>query len=78
MGVTTGGDQMVQTVVSSKYQIVIPKEVRTQLDLEKGQILQVVVRNGVITLVPDRPISELRGFVKGMKTSGLRDEEDRL
>jgi AbrB family looped-hinge helix DNA binding protein len=69
---------MVQTVVSSKYQIVIPKEVRTQLDLEKGQILQVVVRNGVITLVPDRPISELRGFVKGMKTSGLRDEEDRL
>jgi AbrB family looped-hinge helix DNA binding protein len=69
---------MVQTVVSSKYQIVIPKEVRTQLDLEKGQILQVVVRNGIITLVPDRPISELRGFVKGMEISGLRDEEDRL
>ena len=69
---------MVQTVVSSKYQIVIPKEVRKQLDLEKGQILQVVVRNGVITLVPDRPISELRGFVKGMEMTGLRDEEDRL
>ena len=69
---------MVQTVVSSKYQIVIPKEVRRQLDLEKGQILQVVVRNGVITLVPDRPISELRGFVKGMEGTGLRDEEDRL
>ena len=69
---------MAQTVVSSKYQIVIPKEVRRQLDLEKGQILQVVVRNGVITLVPDRPISELRGFVKGMEVTGLRDEEDRL
>jgi AbrB family looped-hinge helix DNA binding protein len=76
--VTTGGGQMVQTVVSSKYQIVIPKEVRRQLDLEKGQILQVVVRNGVITLVPDRPISELRGFLKGMEATGLRDEEDRL
>jgi AbrB family looped-hinge helix DNA binding protein len=69
---------VVQTVVSSKYQIVIPKEVRKQLDLEKGQILQVVVRNGVITLVPDRPISELRGFVKGMEMTGLRDEGDRL
>ena len=69
---------MVQTVVSSKYQIVIPKEVRKKLDLEKGQILQVVVRNGVITLVPDRPITELRGFVKGMEISGLRDKEDRL
>ena len=69
---------MSQTVVSSKYQIVIPKDVRNKIDLEKGQILQVVVRNGVITLIPDRPLSELRGFVKGIDTSELRDKEDRL
>ena len=69
---------MAQTVVSSKFQIVIPKEVREQLDLEKGQILQVVVRNGVITLVPDRPLSDLRGFIKGIDDAGLRDKEDRL
>jgi len=69
---------MPQTVVSSKYQVVIPKEVREQLDLEKGQILQVVVRNGIITLVPDRPLSELRGFIKGIDDTGLRDKEDRL
>ena len=69
---------MPQTVVSSKYQIVIPKEIRARLDIEKGQILQVVVRDGVITLIPDRPISELRGFVKGMYSSGLREKEDRL
>jgi AbrB family looped-hinge helix DNA binding protein len=69
---------MAQTVVSSKYQIVIPKEVRTKIDLEKGQILQVVVRNGVIMLIPDRPLAELRGFVKGMESSELRDKEDRL
>lgn len=69
---------MTQTVVSSKYQIVIPKEVRQKLDLEKGQILQVVARNGVITLVPDRPLAELRGFVKGIDDSELRDKDDRL
>lgn len=69
---------MAHTVVSSKYQIVIPKEVRQQVDLHKGQVLQVVVRNGIITLVPDRPISELRGFVKDLDLSGLRDKEDRL
>jgi AbrB family looped-hinge helix DNA binding protein len=69
---------MPQTVVSSKFQVVIPKEVREQLDLEKGQILQVVVRNGVITLVPDRPLVELRGFIKGIDDEGLRDEKDRL
>ena len=57
---------MAHTVISSKYQIVIPKEVRQQVDLHKGQVLQVVVRNGIITLVPDRPISELRGFVKDL------------
>jgi AbrB family looped-hinge helix DNA binding protein len=73
-----GDGGMPQTVVSSKYQIVIPKEVREQLDLEKGQILQVVVRNGVITLVPDRPLSDLRGFIKGIDDTGLRDKEDRL
>ncbi len=69
---------MPQTVVSSKYQVVIPKEVRSKIDLEKGQVLQVVVRNGVIMLIPDRPLAELRGFVKGMESSGLRDKEDRL
>ena len=68
---------MAQTVVSSKYQVVIPKEVRDQLELEKGQVLEVVVRNGVITLVPDRPLTELRGFVRGLDTAGLRDKEDR-
>lgn len=69
---------MAHTVVSSKYQIVIPKEVREKVDLHKGQVLQVVVRNGVITLVPDRPMCELRGFAKGLDSSGLRDKEDRL
>jgi bifunctional DNA-binding transcriptional regulator/antitoxin component of YhaV-PrlF toxin-antitoxin module len=57
---------------------VIPKEVRSKIDLEKGQVLQVVVRNGVIMLIPDRPLAELRGFVKGMESSGLRDKEDGL
>ncbi len=69
---------MAQTVVSSKYQVVIPKEIRAKLEIEKGQILQVIVRDGVITLIPDRPLSDLRGFVKGMDSRGLRDKEDRL
>jgi AbrB family looped-hinge helix DNA binding protein len=69
---------MAQTVVSSKFQIVIPKEVRDKVDLEKGQVLQVVARRGVITLVPDRPLRDLRGFLRGMDSDGLRDEEDRL
>ncbi|CEP68843.1 Ribosomal protein S5 domain 2-type fold [Moorella glycerini] len=28
-------------------------------------------------LVPEKPLSELKGFLKGMKLDGIRDEEDR-
>ena len=69
---------MATTVVSSKFQIVIPKEVREKIELEKGQVLQVVAKHRVITLIPERPVGELRGFLKGMTIDGLRDEEDRL
>ena len=69
---------MAETVVSSKFQVVIPKEVRKEIGLKTGQVLQVVGKGGVITLVPDQPISGLRGYLKGMKTAGLREKRDRF
>jgi AbrB family looped-hinge helix DNA binding protein len=68
---------MPQATISPKYQVVIPKEIRKEVPLTVGQVLQVIAKNGVITLIPDRPLSELRGFVKGMKTEGFRDKQDR-
>jgi AbrB family looped-hinge helix DNA binding protein len=72
-----GGD-MAQTKVSSKYQIVIPKELRSQVDIRPGQKFQMVAKGGVITLVPDKPISEMRGFLRGIRTSGFREKKDRF
>lgn len=69
---------MPRTTVSSKYQVVIPKEVRTVIGLKTGEVLQVVVRAGIISLIPDRPIKDLRGFLKGMKRTPLREKRDRL
>jgi AbrB family looped-hinge helix DNA binding protein len=69
---------MPQATVSQKYQIVIPKEVREEFPLQSGQVLQILVKNGVITLVPDQPLSALRGFLKGMDTKDIREKEDRL
>ena len=69
---------MPQTTVSSKFQVVIPKEVRDVFSLRKGEVLQVVSKDGVISLIPDRPILELRGFLKGMKVKDLREKRDRL
>jgi hypothetical protein len=43
-----------------------------------GQQFQVIAKRGVITLVPDRPVCEMRGFVRGIRTIGLREKKDRL
>ena len=69
---------MTQVTVSSKYQVVIPKEVRRQLPLRTGQKLAVVVKEGLITLPPDRPLAAFRGFLKAMKVGDIREKRDRL
>lgn len=67
-----------QTVtVSPKYQIVIPKAIRQALHLLPGQKMQVVEYEGRVELIPERDITELRGFLKGINTEFER-EEDRL
>jgi hypothetical protein len=40
--------------------------------------LQVVAKGGVISLVPERPLSELRGLLRGASTEGVREKRDRL
>ncbi|MBI4437069.1 MAG: AbrB/MazE/SpoVT family DNA-binding domain-containing protein [Candidatus Omnitrophica bacterium] len=69
---------MTQVTVSSKYQVVIPKEVRRQLPLRTGQKLSVIIKEGVITLLPEKPLSSFRGFLKGMKVGVVREKQDRL
>jgi AbrB family looped-hinge helix DNA binding protein len=63
--------------VSPKFQIVIPREVRQSLHLRPGQKMQVIEYDGRIELIPERDISELRGFLKGINTDFKR-ENDRL
>lgn len=53
--------------VSPKFQVVIPKKVREELQLKPGQELQVYVLDGDIHFHRPRSIKELRGIAKGMK-----------
>ena len=69
---------MASAVISPKFQIVIPKEIRDRAGLAVGQRVQFITRGTLITLVPERPIADLRGVAKGMSTGGLRDKTDRL
>jgi AbrB family looped-hinge helix DNA binding protein len=69
---------MAKTRVSPKYQVVIPKEVREGMGLKPGQEMQVISKGSVIILVPDRPISAMRGFARGIRTTGFREKKDRI
>ena len=63
--------------VSSKFQVVIPKEIRESLQIRPGLRMQVVQYENRIELIPEKDISELEGFLKGIDTTFDR-EDDRL
>ncbi len=67
-----------QTVtISPKFQIVIPKSMREQLQLVPGEHLQVFVYQQRLEFMLMRDVKKMRGVLKGMDTTLLRDE-DRL
>jgi len=52
--------------LSSKFQFVIPQEVRKQLNLKAGDKFQVWANRGHIELIPDEPIENFEGRYKGL------------
>lgn len=68
---------MNRTTVSSKFQIVIPKNVREALKVKPGAAFNVVAHNGHIELLPVRSAKEMRGFLRGIDSSVPR-EKDRV
>ena len=68
---------MKAVTVSPKYQIVIPRNIRDSFHLKPGQKVHVIAHGDRIELIPERTLSEMRGFLKGMNTHFDR-EEDRL
>jgi len=67
---------MVTLRISPKFQVVIPKEIRTRLKLAAGQKVQAIAYDDRIELIPVRPARRLRGLLKGIDTT-IKREEDR-
>ncbi|MCP5522458.1 MAG: AbrB/MazE/SpoVT family DNA-binding domain-containing protein [Verrucomicrobiales bacterium] len=63
--------------VSPKYQVVIPLAVREELALRPGEKLRVLRYQDRVELIRVRPLRSLRGFLKGIDTTIVR-EADRL
>ena len=61
--------------ISPKYQVVIPLKVREALQLKPGQKVQVMAYGNRIEIIPEKSISEMRGFLKGIKTHFEREND---
>lgn len=66
---------MSTATISPKYQVIIPKDIRKKLHLKSGQKMTVITKGGVIYFIPEKPLSFFRGFLKGMDTKDIREDE---
>ncbi|MGC8856470.1 MAG: AbrB/MazE/SpoVT family DNA-binding domain-containing protein [Anaerolineae bacterium] len=66
------------TTISSKFQIVIPRDIRERFDLKPGQKVMFIPYQNSIRLVIVPPIEEALGMFKGfnIRTDELREEKD--
>lgn len=64
------------TTISSKFQIVIPRDVRKQFNLKPGQKVMFIPYQKSIRLVIVPPIQDALGIFKGLKADHIREEQD--
>ena len=63
--------------LSSKNQVVIPREAREKLGLKPGDKLEFVVQNGMLVMFPTPKswAKALRGIAKGLYPEGYLEKE---
>lgn len=67
---------MQAVTISSKYQVVIPKEVREKFNLKPGQKLAFIPFKGTLRVVVIPQIEAARGSLKGLDIKNIREESD--
>ncbi len=67
-----------QTTISSKFQVVIPKPVRERMNLKPRQKLTVIEKDNMLILMPQVSLKALRGIAEGAKTDDYREKKDRF
>ena len=68
---------MTTVTVSTKYQVVIPEGIRKSMGVRPGEKFQVVNYDGRVQLIPLRKMRDMKGLLRGMDTSVVR-EADRV
>ena len=66
-----------KATISPKYQVVIPRELRENLNLKPGEKVEFLQYENRIEMIPVRNIKQMRGFLRGLNTTVER-EKDRV
>ncbi len=70
------GKTMDTSVISSKYQVVIPRKIREKFNIKPGQRVLFIPYQKSLRLVIVPSIDEAYGMLTGMNTENLREEVD--
>jgi len=65
---------MAELIVSEDYTISIPVQMRDELDIKPGTVIEIFRFGDSVQMVPSVPVRALRGFLKGMDTRLERDQ----
>ena len=63
--------------ISPKYQIVIPKKIREELNLHPGEKIQAIIYDNRIEYIPLKNIRNMRGILNGINTD-IERANDRI
>ena len=65
--------RMETVTISPKFQIVIPQRIRESMGLRSGEKAHVLAFRNRIEVIPIRDVRALRGYLKGIDTSVVRE-----
>lgn len=64
---------MKTAIVSNRFQIVIPRDLREAMDIQPGSKIQIFQYENRIELIPLQSPKDLRGYLRGIDTNVERD-----
>jgi AbrB family looped-hinge helix DNA binding protein len=63
--------------ISSKFQVVIPRQIRERFDLKPGQKIMFIPYKSTLRVVIVPPIAEAEGMFEGIDANPEREKVDR-
>ena len=66
------------SVISSKYQVVIPHEIRKNNKFLPGQKVKFIYYDDRLEIIPLVDLKNLIGICEGMDSTFVREEDDRI